>query len=117
MKLILVVWTLLLPSVYLVKMFNFNLEDRNVSLSRAVLDNVPAEQLPRQMTVCSSHLQGRVSRNTHTVFIIYQVRAESPQYQTPQILSRFLYFLIRTPTTRFPGCLWGSGRRESCGPT
>ena len=82
MKRILVGLTLLLPSVCLVKVFNFNLEDRNVSLSRALLDNVPSQQLPRQMTVCSSHLQGRVSRNTHTVFVIYQVRAESPQYQT-----------------------------------
>ena len=76
--------TLLLPSVCLVKVFNFNLEGRNVSLSRALLDNVPSQQLPRQMTVCSSHLQGRVSRNTHTVFIIYQVRAESPLHQTSQ---------------------------------
>ena len=57
MKLTLLAVIILAPSVSLVKMFNFQLAGDNLTLSRARLDNVPTESLPRQFTVCSSHLQ------------------------------------------------------------
>ena len=77
MILLLLALILVFPSVSLVQVFNFKKtsEGGNVSLSRALLENVPLEKLPRQFTICSSHLQGRVSRNTKTVFVIYQVQS------------------------------------------
>ena len=77
MKLILLAVILVFPSVSLVKVFTFKKASSGVnasSLSRALLQNVPQEKLPRQLTICSSHLQGRVSSNTKTVFVIYQVQ-------------------------------------------
>ena len=82
MKLLLLSAILVFPSVSLVKVFTFKLPSSGAdkaSLSRALLENVPQEKLPRQLTVCSSHLQGRVSQNTKTVFVIYQVQAGPAQ--------------------------------------
>ena len=64
MKLTVLGLMILFPTVSLVKVFNFNLEAVNVSLSRALLENVPSESLPRQFTICSSHLQVELSLPT-----------------------------------------------------
>ena len=74
MKLMPLVLTALFPCVSLIKVFNFNktLEGKNGSFSRALLKNVPEENLPRRFTICSSHLQGRISENTQAVFVVYQ---------------------------------------------
>ena len=107
MKLLLLVLMMLLPSVYLLQVFNFHLEAVNVSLSRALLDNVPEEKLPRQFTICSSHLQGRVSINTHTVFVIYQVPGLVENFKLLKYLSWSCYTpdsseVSSTPSSR--GC-------------
>ena len=59
MKFILLAAISLCPSVSLIKVLDFKASSEvvNVSLSRALLDNVPEEKLPRQLTVCTSHLQ------------------------------------------------------------
>ena len=81
MKFMLLGLIVLAPCVSLIKVFNFNktLDGKNGIFSRALLQNVPQEKLPRQLTICSSHLQGRVSSNTKTVFVIYQVQARPSQ--------------------------------------
>ena len=66
MKFILLAAISLCPSVSLIKVFDFKASSEviNVSLSRALLDNVPSESLPRQFTICSSHLQVELSLPT-----------------------------------------------------
>ena len=57
-----------------IKVFNFK-KTQNTNLTNfasTTLENIPLESLPRKFTVCTSHQQGRIDKNTKTVFVIYE---------------------------------------------